>query len=89
MKHEEFKKGNLAIRKSDIKKKSKWYWRDYYQDDDESDEDYDEEEEYEETNKSKDGKEPEYCQFGMMNAIHLLFVQGNVVNTLLFNFLLK
>jgi hypothetical protein len=29
----------------------------------------------------KDGKESEYGQFGMMNAIHLLFVSGNVVNS--------
>lgn len=82
MKHEEFKKGNIAIWKSDImKKKKRAYWG---FDEDESD-DYGVDEEEDNVDgmegEKKDGKESEYGQFGMMNAIHLLFVSGNVVNS--------
>jgi len=67
LKEEEFKKGNLAIWKEDIKKKTKKSHHRYNNyDDDDDDEDYDENDSEEEDMPENivDGKEKEYGQYG-------------------------
>jgi hypothetical protein len=69
-----------------LKKKEKRRWRD---DSDDDEDDFDDDEEDYNVVKKPEGPEPEYCPYGKFNAIHLLFVSGNVVNTNLFNYFIK
>ena len=59
-----------------------------YAADDEDEESETELVEYE-TWKDKDGWIIEYGQYGLNNALHLLFIPGNVVNSNLFSFIIS
>lgn len=89
LKEEQFKKGEIAVRKEDFKKpKKRGFGNNFGYNQFGQVASDDEDEDNSAPQLGKDGKEIEYGEYGMMNAMHLLFLPNMEVNLLLFKALL-